>query len=500
MAASDVDALKQEILSTNQFLENMRSMPNFQCILDVQARALVARIVKMGGIPAEAAASVAEVWNQGPWSETHRTDFGQALSTAVATGGGRRKGQRREGQDVRSFERFLSEKDIEVLRSDVTLMAKLDVLASRCLSIHLVLPTESSYRVIIGAGQAVGSLAKGEQELHSVVVDFKKVLKRKTKDFDRKTPLINDFPLQPDGLPAGIRQAAYQDDPPHSGLVEAHAVQQANNSLILRGSDKRIRDQKMSQTGFSGQFMQQGFGGLGGNMQAMIPGTMLGMMQLCQNMMQRQLQGDQQLPGLQVFGQGRAASAASTQQQALVDAQPTTSPSRASAPASTPPASTPASTPASNSPMKCDKSQPFQVDLEEEILANAAAVSDALDEKKNKKKDGAKTSESFRTNNQKPKTEQNKAKSGKGTSGKGTAKTTAKSESKPGNKQKGKGKGKAKAKAKAKSKGKGKGMPVALVKCKLSMSKRLELRPNGCSRCRWKRGCTPSCLTKAGLC
>ena len=257
MAASDVDALKQEILSTNQFLENMRSMPNFQCILDVQARALVARIVKMGGIPAEAAASVAEVWNQGPWSETHRTDFGQALSTAVATGGGRRKGQRREGQDVRSFERFLSEKDIEVLRSDVTLMAKLDVLASRCLSIHLVLPTESSYRVIIGAGQAVGSLAKGEQELHSVVVDFKKVLKRKTKDFDRKTPLINDFPLQPDGLPAGIRQAAYQDDPPHSGLVEAHAVQQANNSLILRGSDKRIRDQKMSQTGFSGQFMQQ---------------------------------------------------------------------------------------------------------------------------------------------------------------------------------------------------------------------------------------------------
>ena len=61
------------------------------------------------------------------------------------------------------------------------------------------LPTESSYRAIVGAAQAVGKLARSESELHSVVVDFKKILKRKTKDFDRKTPLVNDFPLQPDG-------------------------------------------------------------------------------------------------------------------------------------------------------------------------------------------------------------------------------------------------------------------------------------------------------------
>jgi hypothetical protein len=28
----------------------------------------------------------------------------------------------------------------------------------------------------------------------------------------------------------------------------------------------------------------------------------------------------------------------------------------------------------------------------------------------------------------------------------------------------------------------------------LSMAKRLSIRPKGCSKCRWKPGCSPSCL------
>ena len=47
---------------------------------------------------------------------------------------------RREGQEVQSFDRFLSEKDIEVLGSDNSLTAKLDCLATRCLKVQLVLP------------------------------------------------------------------------------------------------------------------------------------------------------------------------------------------------------------------------------------------------------------------------------------------------------------------------------------------------------------------------
>ena len=484
MAASEVDALKQEILATNQFMENMKSMPNFQSILDVQARALVQRIVKMGGMAADAAA-----WCKGPWSESHKTEFGNALSTAVAAGGTKKKGDRRAGQEVRSFERFLSEKDLEVLRSDSSLSMKLDILATRCLKVQLVLPTESSYRAIVGAGQAVGNLATSEAELHSVVVDFKKTLKRKTKNFDKNIPLLSDFPLDPTGLPSHVRDAAYSaEDAPHSGCLQQQAIHDASNSLILRGSDRRIRDRRQSgMLAAADSGMAQS---AAANMASMT--SMLSMMQMCQRMMQEQSMQGQGLPGLQLFGQRRGSPTTSSvtgqdfqkeaeqgtvvganrqeEQLALTSGTPTTSkpgPAQAASPAST-----------------SQKGTQFQVDLEDDIVQQAAAVSDAIDNKKGKNKKAPKTSETFKAQhtkgNGKGKNDQNTKGKGKGKNGKsqGTTKAGAKAKSKP----------------KAGSKSKGQGSTSGKAKCQLSLKRRVALRPNGCSKCRWKVGCYPSCF------
>ena len=93
--------------------------------------------------------------------------------------------------------------------------------------------------------------------------------------------------------------------------------------------------------------------------------------------------------------------------------------------------------------------------------------------------------------------------SAKSEPGKPADDSPAKSKGKPkaGAQASAKGKGKAKAKAKAKAKGKAKGETKRVrlefkVWQGMSVAAKAKARPQGCSKCRGKVGCTPSCLKK----
>ena len=311
-------------------------------------------------------------------------------------------------QHLSSFEQFLSVKDFEILRGQCNNTMKLECLASRCCRLRLVCPSEPSVRAILAAGVAAGANLGSPSESYAHSVTFKKILKQKAKQVARNGIHLLHYPGSMEELPAELRTQAYDaDDPacPPQSLSPAD-VHKASGQLVIRGSDKRVKN---SGTGGFMQGMQQTWSnpmGMGSMPDPSSSMTMMGWlrgMQCMQQMMQAP-NPDQLLSNLQIFRPGQSQQAsqatANAQQQLHLQAHATSSSSASGQIAACTAGVQQPSQPAVQSPNRQTAAVPqdpqnsppaggvapgmqVQTELDDEgILANATIVSDALDEKK----------------------------------------------------------------------------------------------------------------------
>ena len=343
-----------------------------------------------------------------------------------------------------------------------------------------------------------------------MVKEFKRQLKAKVAKMPRSSTRLQRCPPTPANLPPALLQDAYSaDDPPvgQNQQLSAHLVQEMAQGTALRRTSRHIRQNmplQASNASNTGAAMLATLG-LGA------PGVSLfSMLQCLQQQMQQGAMPQTQhggmpqvnLPGFTWCQPSRTPAIPSSAPgdnacpayPALpappAPAAPAAAAAAAAAAASAEP-SLPVTSPARSA---CSEGaatlqgSPFQTEVADEdaeVLKQATAVSDALDEKKKPDSKSKKISDCF----------QKGVSSGKGR-GKGKGKGKGKN-AQPKVKSMPKSHPKAKAKPCAKSilkKPAAKGINMRDYYRGLSQSKRSELRPNGCQKCRQKPGCCPSCF------
>ena len=95
MAATAMDAFLADASATVNFLNGMKTLPNFDSIRMARLQAMLARLAQFSSIPANQASTLLEAWNTVPWAEESKR-FTDAVSAAVAasTQGTPKKGKR----------------------------------------------------------------------------------------------------------------------------------------------------------------------------------------------------------------------------------------------------------------------------------------------------------------------------------------------------------------------------------------------------------------------
>ena len=96
MAATAMDAFLADVSATVNFLNGMKTLPNFDSIRMAQLQAMLARLAQLSSIPANQASTLLEAWNTGPWTAEESKRFTDAVSAAVAASaqGTPKKGKR----------------------------------------------------------------------------------------------------------------------------------------------------------------------------------------------------------------------------------------------------------------------------------------------------------------------------------------------------------------------------------------------------------------------
>ncbi|CAE7342193.1 unnamed protein product [Symbiodinium sp. CCMP2592] len=506
--ATQTDQLVADLQAIASFLATMKDAGNYDSVREGQVLALIQRVQSMRLKPQDGTALV-NAWQQGPWTQTQSQRFSEAIA-AVVSNQSNAATDKRGMQHLSSFEHFLSVKDIEILGGQCNNTMKLECLASRCCRLRLVCPSEPSVRAILAAGVAHGANLGSPSESYAHSVTFKKILKQKAKQVGRNGIHLLHYPSSVEELPAELRTPAHDaDDPACSPQSLSPAdVRKASGQLVIRGSDKRVKN---SGTGGFMQTMQQpwpnpmgmGMGSMPDPSSSMTMMRWLRGMQCMQQMMQPS-NPDQLLSNLQMFRPGQSQQAsqatANVQQQALVTSSSSASGQNAACTAGVQqPSQVALQSPSretatvfqdlQNSPPAggVAPGKTVQTELDDDgILAAAALVSNSLDEKKGER---SRASTSFKNGSAK-----GKGKGAKKTKGKGKGKKGTNGDKTVGKKGNGKGEGNSTKVMKKPAMAKAKAManPATGTReyyANLPMKKRLALRPHGCSKCRWSPGC-----------
>ena len=451
----------KDLEATQSFLATVNSPTSQQ----QQADVWVHRLSGLAVTPTSAV-TIAETLSKGPWTNPQKDRLTEALNNALLT---RTDKDRRGLQSCNNFKAYLSKSDLDSLQSsEVSYLAKVDLVTTRMIRIGLHCPSEKCYGIIVAIVDTLASVKSTDDELKVKLEDYKKSLRNKKKSTPNAGVHLLDYPMDPRELPQELCASGWDDADPPARLNVGPEDMIAPGPL--RSHNKRLTVNKNLDMAMASGVAQG------------VPGMLMNMM-LQQQQMFMQMAGrsqDAEVPGFQIFkpsnrGQKRPQLALGDQPAA---AQPATAPAvepaqTAAAAAQAAPENKPVptatvrqvATPQQQSVLQLPAVTPEpandlpQVSAEEQ----AKAVSEAMNNRKEKKKPSPKS--------------------------KAAHKPTAKSMVRPKASPKPKAKGKARAAPAARA-----GLRTFTVNGKdLTPAFRLKHFPNGCSKCRHRSGCTRSC-------
>jgi hypothetical protein len=238
-----MDALIRDLGATQEYLVAQRQVSDTTAAQNQQLQSWVGRLGSMSIQAADASRIVALI-GQGPWSQEQRTELAGAVNTAVLNNGVSTGGSRRPLQICANFKAYLSHGDLKVLgQQDTPLVAKIDTVCTRMVRIGLHLPQENCLRLVMAVAQAHGlQVPDGNENKFTVFKELKRVLKSKVQRADKPAQHMVAFPHNPGELPAGILQAAYDENDPPCGLeTDVNGMASYQQSIPLRLSNRLVK-------------------------------------------------------------------------------------------------------------------------------------------------------------------------------------------------------------------------------------------------------------------
>ncbi|CAL1150708.1 unnamed protein product [Cladocopium goreaui] len=239
-------------------------------------------MVMTPGLAVELATQIAA----GPWTNAQRDRLNQAVNSVLVRNG---QNTRRGLQACGNFKAYLSAGDLSALESSETsYLAKVDVITSRMLRIGLHCPAETCLGAIVSMVHHQSS----DDELKTMLEDYKKALKNKKKVAPKPAVHLLQYPVDPHDLPKELLASGWdQADPAARVNVGPDDLRPLGP---LRHHNKRLAKNRVPDLA-----MASGSGAAGG-----VQGMLMNMMMQQQQMFMQCMTGQGQaaeLPGLHLF-------------------------------------------------------------------------------------------------------------------------------------------------------------------------------------------------------
>ena len=195
-----VEALKGTMQQLGQFLLQQKGTipdPTYADMLQTHVSSLKTAFQKLAKVTPSEATDLSRCIAEGPWNQEQKTELCQLLSDKLASTGTTNPTEETKTQDCPRFGAYLSQEDRRVLADPAqSETQKLHQLASRCMKIGLVLPSETCKGRILASGVAAGLEAQTASSFYNALNSFKKIMKRKREMIPGKTKF--EVPVYPD--------------------------------------------------------------------------------------------------------------------------------------------------------------------------------------------------------------------------------------------------------------------------------------------------------------
>lgn len=128
-----------------------------------QAAGVLQMLRNLTGLNHEQSMQMQRLVLAGPWTGQQKGEFADVLTSHHSTGALSSSPRR---QLVESFSAYLTLEDVQKLSDpQLSLLAKIQVLADRCVSVGIVRPLEKSWKPIMAAGIAAGMTLQTHERL-----------------------------------------------------------------------------------------------------------------------------------------------------------------------------------------------------------------------------------------------------------------------------------------------------------------------------------------------
>eukprot|EP00439_Symbiodinium_sp_Y106_P026387 s226_g3.t1 len=238
-----VEALKGTMQQLGQFLLQQKGTipdPTYADMLQTHVSSLKTAFQKLAKVTPSEATDLSRCIAEGPWNQEQKTELCQLLSDKLAATGTTNPTEETKTQDCPRFGAYLSQEDRRVLADPAqSETQKLHQLASRCMKIGLVLPSETCKGRILASGVAAGLEAQTASSFYNALNSFKKIMKRKREMIPGKTKFeVPVYPDTPEQLPEHLKDS-YVKDPPNPLTIEQ--ILQVSRVQALRKSSKALQ-------------------------------------------------------------------------------------------------------------------------------------------------------------------------------------------------------------------------------------------------------------------
>jgi hypothetical protein len=246
-----VMSIIDEITHVQQFIMTQTSVGvDINQIQGGQAAALRDKIARLPDLTAQVATQLVQLVAGGPWTGSSREQLINAVNVRLSqpqpvTACG---GRRRSNQVLLNFQAYIPGPILATIRSDASDMVKIKSLVELCVKLGLDCPSEKTTQHILSVFVALkGSAGLDAQLVYGYVMEFKKMLKSCFSSGAHTPSQLVQFPDNPKDLPAEIHSAVYPqgNEPVDIGLTLVD-IQGATASVACRRTSKLVRSSTSS--------------------------------------------------------------------------------------------------------------------------------------------------------------------------------------------------------------------------------------------------------------
>ena len=240
MSTSLIDELKyiHEFLSAQSTIVDADVLQQVMC---GQARTLEDRIRSSSSMDHQLATQLTQFIAQGPWLPAHKQQLVAALNDRLTQQTSSGTGRRRPNQTLLNFQAYMTAPLIDLLSSPASDMAKLNGIVELCSKLGMDCPSEKTTQHIVSVFVAIAHKCAPDPKLaFGYVADFKRLLKARCVPSQRHH--ITTYPENPRDLPAAIYDVVYPSgvEPIDSG-VSMSDLRVVASSVACRRTSKLVR-------------------------------------------------------------------------------------------------------------------------------------------------------------------------------------------------------------------------------------------------------------------